>query len=98
MPIGQYGTRHMAGKDAAQPRYIQTKLNIITRFLFHEDDDHVVDYIIDEGLVSEPKFYVPVIPLLLCNGAVGIGTGWSTKIPNYNPRDIVDNLKRKIDG
>lgn len=30
------------------------------------------------------------------NGADGIGTGWSTSIPNYNPLDIIVNLRRRI--
>ena len=30
--------------------------------------------------------------MILVNGADGIGTGWSTKIPNYNPREICKNL------
>ena len=42
----------------------------------------------------EPKYYVPVLPLVLINGAEGIGTGWSSSVPNYNPRDVVDNLRR----
>jgi len=29
-PIGQFGTRHMGGKDAASPRYIFTKLQVRT--------------------------------------------------------------------
>jgi DNA topoisomerase-2 len=37
----------------------------------------------------EPQYYVPIIPLVLCNGAEGIGTGWMTSIPNFNPLDIV---------
>lgn len=40
--------------------------------------------------------YAPIIPMILVNGAEGIGTAWATKIPNYNPRDIVDNLRRLI--
>jgi DNA gyrase/topoisomerase IV, subunit A len=39
-----------------------------------------------------------VLPLVLVNGAEGIGTGWSTTIPNYNPRDVVANLKALLDG
>jgi DNA topoisomerase-2 len=39
-----------------------------------------------------------VLPLVLVNGAEGIGTGWSTLIPNFNPRDIVANLRRLIEG
>ena len=39
-----------------------------------------------------------MLPLVLVNGAEGIGTGWSTTIPNYNPRDVVANLKALLDG
>lgn len=35
---------------------------------------------------------------MLINGAEGIGTGWSTSIPNYNPKDLVDNMKRLLAG
>jgi DNA topoisomerase-2 len=42
MPIGQFGTRSMGGKDAASARYIYTNLNPLTRLLFHEADDHIV--------------------------------------------------------
>lgn len=41
---------------------------------------------------------MPILPLVLINGAEGIGTGWSTSIPNYNPRDLVDNMKRLLNG
>lgn len=36
--------------------------------------------------------------MVLVNGAEGIGTGWSTKIQNYNPRVIIKNLLLMIDG
>ena len=36
--------------------------------------------------------------MVLINGADGIGTGWSTSVPNYNPREVVDNLKRMMEG
>jgi hypothetical protein len=36
--------------------------------------------------------------MVLVNGAEGIGTGWSTSIPNYSPRDIVANLRRLLAG
>jgi len=36
--------------------------------------------------------------MVLINGAEGIGTGYSTNIPNFNPRDVVMNLKRRIRG
>ena len=36
--------------------------------------------------------------MILVNGALGIGTGFSTKIPCYNPLQIVDNIKLLIRG
>lgn len=36
--------------------------------------------------------------MVLINGADGIGTGWSTKIPNYDIREVVANLRRMLDG
>jgi DNA topoisomerase-2 len=41
---------------------------------------------------------MPILPMVLVNGAEGIGTGWSTYIPNYNPRDIVANLRHLMAG
>lgn len=52
----------------------------------------------DENQKMEPECYVPVTPMVLVNGAEGIGTGCSTKIPNYYPRDIVKNIYRMLDG
>lgn len=42
--------------------------------------------------------YLPVVPIVLINGAEGIGTGWSTYIPNYNPREVSANIRRLLDG
>jgi len=97
-PSGQFGTRRMGGKDSASPRYIFTKLEKITRAIFHPDDDALLTYLNDDGQSIEPEFYVPVIPMLLVNGSDGIGTGWSTTIPNFDPREIIANLRRKIKG
>lgn len=46
----------------------------------------------------EPEMYLPVVPLLLINGCVGIGTGFSTKIPPYNPTDLVRVLRDRLQG
>jgi DNA topoisomerase-2 len=93
VPQGQFGTRLQGGKDAASPRYVFTRLANLTRHLFNESDDKLLRYLNEEGQSIEPEWYVPILPAVLINGAEGIGTGWSTSIPNYNPRDIVDNIK-----
>lgn len=97
-PCGQFGTRLMMGKDAASPRYVFTKLETITRCIFHPDDDHLLEYLDDDGQSIEPVCYVPVIPMALVNGCEGIGTGWSTSIPSYCPRQLIANIRAMIAG
>merc|ERR1712155_84071 len=70
----------------------------IMRLVFPPDDDKVLTYLDEEGQRIEPEWYCPILPMVLVNGADGIGTGWSTKIPNYNPREIVKNLKKMLNG
>lgn len=98
MPNGQFGTRLAGGKDAASPRYIHTILSPLARLIFHKQDEPLLRYENDDGVKIEPVYYVPVIPMVLVNGADGIGTGWMTKIPNYDPREIIQNLYRMMDG
>jgi len=95
-PSGQFGTRIMGGHDAASPRYIYTRLQDITRHIYMQEDDPLLTYIVEEGQSIEPEWYVPILPMLLVNGASGIGTGWSTYIPSYNPKDIIENIMRCI--
>ena len=97
-PSGNFGSRLQGGSDAASARYIFTRLSPFARKLFPVADEPLLTYNVDEGKSIEPEVYVPILPLLLLNGADGIGTGWSTSIPNYNPEDIVENLRRKMRG
>jgi DNA topoisomerase II len=95
-PQGQFGTRLMGGNDASAPRYIWTFLSPCAQYLFKGEDDGILSYVEEDGIQVEPTHYLPVIPTILVNGALGIGTGWSTFVPSFNPRDIVDNIKRKL--
>jgi len=97
-PKGQFGTRLMGGKDAASPRYIFTQLTSKVESLFHEDDDPILEYEEDDGTQVEPVYFVPTMPLILVNGCEGIGTGYSTSIPCYNPKDVVENLRRLLNN
>ncbi|CAG8572361.1 6312_t:CDS:10 [Acaulospora colombiana] len=97
-PSGQFGSRIQGGKDSASPRYINTRLNPLTRLIFSPHDDDLLKYLNDDGSDIEPEWYLPIIPMVLVNGSEGIGTGWSTSIPNFNPREIVANLRRLMDG
>jgi DNA topoisomerase II len=98
LPIGQFGTRIQGGKDSASARYIHTHLSPIARALFVEDDDRVLHYQDDDGYKVEPTHYVPVLPMVLVNGASGIGTGFSTSVPCFDPEAIADAIEDLLRG
>ncbi|CAM4635516.1 unnamed protein product [Leuciscus chuanchicus] len=95
-PLGQFGTRINGGKDAASPRYIFTMLSPLAKLLFPAVDSSLLKFLYDDNQKVEPEWYIPIIPLVLVNGAEGIGTGWACKIPNYDPREIVNNISRML--
>ena len=79
-------------------RYIFTMLSPLARRLFPSYDDVILNSLYEDNQCIEPEWYCPIIPLVLVNGTEGIGTGYSTSVPNYNPREIVTNLKRMLNG
>ena len=97
-PIGQFGSRLKGGKDSAQPRYIHTHLAKLTNIIFNKLDNPLLTYNDDDGMRVEPQYYMPIIPAVLINGTEGIGTGWSSGIPKFNPIDIIANIKNMLNG
>jgi DNA topoisomerase-2 len=97
-PNGQFGTILRGGKDAASPRYIWTKFEDLTTKIFMVDDEPILTKQYDDGMPIEPEIYAPIIPMILINGTKGIGTGFSTTIPPFNPKDIVKSIRNKIKG
>jgi DNA topoisomerase-2 len=96
VPEGQFGTRLQGGKDSASPRYINTYLDNITKHIFNKQDEDILTYLEEDGYKIEPEHYKPIIPMVLVNGSDGIGTGWSTNIPMYNPKDVIRVIENKI--
>jgi DNA topoisomerase-2 len=93
LPNGQFGTRLQGGKDSASERYIFTQLNPVTRLIYRKEDDPILEYLEDDGFPVEPRFYVPIIPMILVNGGKGIGTGFSTDILSYDPLMLVEYVE-----
>jgi DNA topoisomerase-2 len=58
----------------------------------------VLTFLEEEGMSIEPEWYAPILPMALVNGSAGIGTGWSSSIPNYNPRDLIKQVRHLLDG
>ena len=83
---GQFGTR--LSNDSAAPRYIETKLHENWSKFFKKEDQEIVEYLYDDNIRIEPKYFIPVIPTLLLNGADGVGNGYKSKILSYNVADV----------
>jgi DNA topoisomerase-2 len=88
-PNGQFGSRIQGGNDSSSPRYIFTLLSNLTKLIFREEDTCILNYLNDDGISIEPEYYIPIIPMILVNGGIGIGTGFSTNVPLFNPDDII---------
>lgn len=108
VPKGGFGSRlgsapkdpskSKIGKDHAAARYLSTCLTPIVPLIFNDLDTPLLKRVEDEGKFFEPHFYLPTIPLILINGSKGIGTGFSTSVPNFNPVDVIKNMERYIAG
>ena len=69
-------------------------LSSLTRKIYPPSDDCQLVYNYEDNSRIEPEWYCPILPMVLVNGAEGIGTGYSTSVPNFNPREIVANLMK----
>ena len=93
VPNGQFGSRLQNGNDASSPRYIYTMLSHLCSLIYKEEDNCILNFKVDDGQSIEPEYYIPIIPMILVNGATGIGTGFSTSIPQFNPEDIIQKCR-----
>jgi len=97
-PNGQFGTRLSGGEDSASERYIFTLLHPLTRLLYPVADDTILQYMDEDGVLVEPEYYVPILPMILVNGSTGIGTGFSTHVPPFSPTQLVQWLQNTLQG
>lgn len=92
--IGQYGT--LRSTSAGAPRYISTKLSKNFRLLYK--DFELLENQIDEGVVVEPKYFLPIVPTVILNGTSGIAVGFASNILNRNPKDVVQSCIDCLSG
>ncbi len=87
---GYFGERMET--NAAAGRYIECKLGRISKILLFDDMNQVEMVPNFDETVTEPVGLLPKLPIMLLNGAEGIGTGFSSVIPSFNHKDIVDSM------
>lgn len=92
--IGIYGS--LRNPYASSSRYIATKISKLFEYVFK--DSEILEYVTIDGVECEPKYYLPIIPMILINGGSGIAVGFSMNILNRNPISIIDNCINLING
>jgi len=87
---GYFGERMETQPAAA--RYIECKLGKVADLLLFDDMNQVEMVPNYDEKVMEPLALFPKLPLMLLNGAEGIGTGFSSVIPSHNHMDIINAM------
>jgi DNA topoisomerase-2 len=96
---GLSGSRDEGGKDAGAARYVKTNLTNYFGLIFRPEDEPILQLLEEEGSEIEPLYMLPIIPMLLVNGALGIGVGWATFWPCYKDKgvgSVIEWLKNKL--
>lgn len=93
---GQFGN-DMTG-EASNTKYLFTKPCPYFKKIFHKTDLEILTYLIDENKPIEPRRFLPIIPMVLINGSLGVATGFSSFIPCYHPFDIINWLRQRLHG
>ena len=84
---GNFGSRD--GDNAAAMRYTECRLTPIAELLLAEIERDTVDFGPNyDGAFREPKLLPARLPMLLLNGASGIGVGMATDIPSHNLGEV----------
>ena len=93
---GAFGTRLIP--EAAAGRYIFTCKEDYLDKIFRKEDEPILIGQNFEGDEIEPRHYVPVIPLLVINGSVGLTTGFMQRILQHSPKDVIRYIEAKLHG
>lgn len=94
--IGEFGTRQKNGEDNVAARYASAGLNTLSQKIYRSEDFDILPRKIDSGKIVGPEYFIPIIPIVLCNDRNGTGTGWKCEMQPCNPLDVIDNTIRKI--
>lgn len=93
---GGFGTR--INPVFAAGRYTRLTLSDISSILFNKNDDANLIEQIFEGDIIEPKYFIPIFPVIFLNGSDGLSTGFSETIYPRNPKEIIKYIKAFLAG
>lgn len=97
VPLSNFGSRAEGGDDASPPRYIYACNNKrLNEILYPPADYYILEFNFDEGERSEPKYFVPIIPIAACESTEVPAHGWKIKTWGRDVFTVIDNVIRMI--
>lgn len=73
---------------ASSPRYLYVRLSKYAKIF--KTDIELTEQLFDEGQYIEPKYFLPIIPVGLCQRQEGMCPGYKYSCMSYQPLDIID--------
>ena len=96
--LGQFGNRVAPVEGIGAPRYTEVRRAKSAEALLYRDLDLVPLKDNYDGSNVEPRFFLPLIPLVLLNGISGVAVGWSTEILPRSLKGLIQATKDALDG
>jgi DNA topoisomerase-2 len=93
---GNFGSAFI--NEAAATRYIFARMNPILKQLYIKDDFVNLEHQDFEGAKIEPRYYMPILPMLAINGSEGVSIGFAQKILPRKPKEIIKWVKQRAAG
>ena len=93
---GNFGTRSVP--VASAPRYIYARGADVLQYLFSKDDKEILIKQTFEGQEIEPRFLLPLLPLIFVNGNQGVSSGFAQNIGQRDVKEIVKALVLRSQG
>ena len=93
---GGFGTRIRPVCSAN--RYTRVSLSEITKHLFLDADNKILEQQFFEGDYIEPKYFMPIFPVLFLNGSTGMSTAYAHNIFPRDPNEVISYIKKKLAG
>lgn len=91
-PSGLAGTRQWGGDDHGSARYVKVKSNAkLLNLIFPADDYQLLPFTLSEGKQYEPDYFVPIIPLAICESMHLPAHGWKVQLW---ARDLLSIVRR----
>lgn len=95
-PLGQFGS--ILSAESSSHRYIFTRPSIHLKSYIRPEDECILEHRYEDEDKVEPKHFLPILPMWIVNGAIGIGTGHSVKILHRDPSNIKQLIQKLLDG